>query len=94
MTVKDMAELLEAQNAKPHPKCVFYGVAIGDKVNEQELASMSKDRTILKVRKEDFMEAFSFISQSLSMTSRRVPGEEDEQTPPPEIQRIQILQDE
>lgn len=87
-------ELLEAQNAKPHPKCVFFGVAIGDNVNEQELASMSKDSTILKVRKEDFMEAFTFISQSLSMTSRRVPGEEDEQTPPPEIQKIQILQDE
>ena len=82
--------LLEAQNTKPNPKCIFYGVAIGDDVNEQELASMSRNSTILKVSKEDFMEAFSFISQSLSMTSRTAPGEDEDQTPPPEIQKIRI----
>ncbi len=69
-------ELLEAQK-KDHP-VTFFGVAIGNNVNESELAKMHKDSVILKVSKDDFRAAFKFISQSVSSTAGKKPGDDVE----------------
>ncbi len=67
------AELLKEQR---DGKCVFFGIAIGDNVNEAELSGMHKDGMILKIGKNNLATAFEFISKSVITTSSCTPGSE------------------
>lgn len=64
--------LLQAQQNK---KCTFFGVAIGDRVNERELGGMHKNGMILRVGKDNLGSVFEFISQSVNPASVQTPGE-------------------
>ena len=72
-------ELLKAQRDS---KCVFFGVAVGDGVNEAELGGMHKNGMILKVDKDNLSAAFDFISQSASGASVNEPGRTVKLMPP------------
>ena len=63
--------LLEMQKNK---KCVFFGVAVGNQVNETELAGMHKNGMVFRVGKDNLAAAFEYISQSVSIASQREPG--------------------
>lgn len=65
----------ELLNAQRDSKCVFFGVAIGEGVNEEELGGMHKSGMILRVGKDNLASAFDFISQSASGASVNKPGE-------------------
>ena len=82
-------ELLKAQRDS---KCVFFGVAVGDGVNEAELGGMHKNGMILKVDKDNLSAAFDFISQSASGASVNEPGSKVKLTPPDnmEVKFIEI----
>ena len=79
--------LLEAQQ---NSKCVFFGVAVGDEANEQELARMHKNGLVLRVEKDNFASVFQFISQSVSGASASKPGTSISVVPPPEITLLTI----
>ena len=64
----------ELLNAQRDSKCVFFGVAIGEDVNEEELGGMHKSGRILRVGKDNLASAFDFISQSASGASVNRPG--------------------
>ena len=66
------AELLKAQRES---KCVFFGVAVGDNVNEAELGGMHKKGMILRVGKDNLSTVFDFISQSATGASVSNPGD-------------------
>ena len=76
-------ELMEAQK---NGKCVFFGVAVGDNVNEVELGSMHKNGMILKIGKDNLATVFEFISQSVSGASVHEPGEKIKVATPPEME--------
>ena len=76
-------KLLQAQREK---KCTFFGVAIGDNVNETELGRMHKNGMILKVGKDDLGKVFEFISKSVTGASTSKPGEKVDLSLPSEIQ--------
>jgi uncharacterized protein YegL len=65
-------ELMKEQREK---KCVFFGIAIGDRVDKAELGGMHKDGMILNVDKDNLAAAFEFFSKSASITSASTPGE-------------------
>ena len=81
-------DLLEAQR---DGKCVFFGVAVGDHVNETELGGMHKNGMILKVGKDDLASVFQFISQSVSGASVHEPGEKIKAPVPPEME-VQFIE--
>lgn len=64
-------KLLEAQENK---KCVFFGVAVGNHVNESELGGMHKKGMIFRVGKDNLAAAFEYLSQSVTTASQREPG--------------------
>ena len=76
------ARLLQAQS---EGKCVFYGVGIGDKVDENELGKMHKKGMVMKVSKSEFKAAFELLSKSVTAASSHNPGETSKQPVPPEI---------
>lgn len=63
--------LLEAQKNK---KCVFFGVAVGNQVNDAELGGMHKNGMILRVGKDNLAAVFEYLSQSVSSASQSEPG--------------------
>lgn len=74
--------LLQAQNNK---KCVFYGVGIGNDVDEKELGRLHKKGMILKVSKESFKAAFELLSVSVTAASSHKPGETAQQPIPADV---------
>jgi len=76
------ARLLQAQQEK---KCVFYGVGIGDDVDDKELGRMHKKGMVLKVSKDEFRAAMEFFTTSVSAASSHKPGETAQQPVPPAI---------
>lgn len=76
-------DLLRAQRES---KCVFFGVAVGDGVNEAELGGMHTKGMILKVGKDNLSTAFDFISQSASGASSSEPGSKVKLAPPEDME--------
>lgn len=64
-------KLLEAQKNK---KCVFFGVAVGNQVDESELGGMHQNGMIFRVGKDNLADAFEYLSQSVASASQTVPG--------------------
>ena len=52
----------------------FFGVGIGPEADASELKSMHKKHQMLRVNREDFLEAFKLISQSMSKSSSSTAG--------------------
>ena len=52
----------------------FFGVGIGPQADGSELKSMSKKHQMLRVSRQDFLEAFKLISQSMSRSSSSSSG--------------------
>ena len=80
-------ELLRRQNAK---KLVFYGVGLGDEVNQEKLGSMHKDRMIIKANKENLRAAFEFLSTTSSAVAKADIGENVSTSVPEEITFVTI----
>lgn len=59
-------ELMDLQLRK---KVVFFGIGVGDSSAHANLGAMSKKGLFLKISRENFKEAFSFISQSVAEAS-------------------------
>lgn len=87
----DNGSFEELLNAQRDSKCVFFGVAIGDEVNEDELGKMHKNGMILRVGKDNLASAFDFISQSASGASVNKPGEKLN-VPVPNDMEVQFIQ--
>lgn len=87
----DNGSFEELLNAQRDSKCVFFGVAIGDGVNEEELGKMHKNGMILRVGKDNLASAFDFISQSASGASVNKPGEKLN-VPVPNDMEVQFIQ--
>ena len=81
------AELLRAQR---EGKCTFFGVAVGEGVNITELAGMHKNGQILRVGRDNLAKVFEFISQSVSVASRRNPGEKTVMQTPEGIEVVTV----
>ena len=64
--------LIDAQNAK---HCTFFPVGIGNEVDFELLKVLKNDGVVLSASKENFKDAFVWLSNSLSRTSVSNPGE-------------------
>lgn len=70
----DNGSFQELLNAQQQKKCVFFGVAVGDQVNEAELGSMHQNGMIFRVGKDNLKDAFEYLSQSVTSASQTKPG--------------------
>ncbi len=80
-------ELVRLQNEK---KCVFFGVGIGNGINETELKGMHKNGMILKVSKDDFKAAFEYLSQSVRGASVHKAGQTISLPAPPQQITVEL----
>lgn len=67
------AELLQLQEER---KLVFFGVAIGDGVDSNELKAMHKDYIALRISRENLQEIFGFAGPTIIRACKSRPGEQ------------------
>lgn len=82
-------KLIEAQNAK---HCTFFPVGIGNQVDFDLLKELKADGVVLRASKENFKNAFVWLSSSLSMTSVSNSGDKVV-LPNPADYQIQVVVD-
>ena len=76
------AELLQLQQER---KLAFFGVAIGDSVDYNELKAMHKNNIALHISHENLQEIFRFVGPAIIQACKSKPGEKITMTVPPQI---------